>query len=216
MKAVAESKVVSEDIDAGDYGSVTDPVKMYLREMGMVTLLSREGEVEIAKKIEAGEQEVLRALLEATTGVEAIIELGEKIESGALAAQACAAGHRRGRHLQRRGGSNRKIPRNHPPDQGPPSAEPRPSREGLRRRTATAEEQRKAKRNLQRLISRDLRPAQGLAAGSQRDRGHRGQDPRRRSSGSRRWPRRSARCADKFGASVKDLRDHLTVPRPPS
>jgi RNA polymerase primary sigma factor len=84
LKSAAESKVVSDDVDAGDYGSVTDPVKMYLREMGMVTLLSREGEVEIAKRIEAGEQEVLRALLEATIGVEAIIELGEKIANGAL------------------------------------------------------------------------------------------------------------------------------------
>jgi RNA polymerase primary sigma factor len=57
---------------------------MYLREMGMVTLLSREGEVEIAKKIEAGEQEVLRALLDTTTGVECILRLGEQIESGVL------------------------------------------------------------------------------------------------------------------------------------
>jgi len=70
--------------DASDFGTVTDPVKMYLREMGMVTLLSREGEVEIAKKIEAGEQEVLRALLETTTGVENIVELGENIKEGAL------------------------------------------------------------------------------------------------------------------------------------
>jgi len=84
MKSVAETKIPSEDLDSGDYGSVTDPVKMYLREMGMVTLLSREGEVEIAKKIEAGEQEVLRALLEAKIGVDAIIELGEKIETGLL------------------------------------------------------------------------------------------------------------------------------------
>jgi DNA-binding transcriptional ArsR family regulator len=53
LKSTAESKIVNEEIDGGDYGSVTDPVKMYLREMGMVTLLSREGEVEIAKKIEA-------------------------------------------------------------------------------------------------------------------------------------------------------------------
>jgi RNA polymerase primary sigma factor len=73
-----------EESDTAEYGTVTDPVKMYLREMGMVTLLSREGEVEIAKKIEAGEQEVLRALLDTTGGVEAIISLGEEIESGAL------------------------------------------------------------------------------------------------------------------------------------
>jgi RNA polymerase primary sigma factor len=84
VKAIAESKAVNEDIDATDYGAVTDPVKMYLREMGMVTLLSREGEVEIAKKIESGEQEVLRALLDSTAGVDEIIRLGEKIENGTL------------------------------------------------------------------------------------------------------------------------------------
>ncbi len=77
-------KVKISDTSVSDYGSVTDPVKMYLREMGLVTLLSREGEVVIAKEIEAGEQEILRALLESTTGVEAIIDLGENIEDGAL------------------------------------------------------------------------------------------------------------------------------------
>ena len=84
-KNVAEVKPAPSDESEGpEYGTVTDPVKMYLREMGMVTLLSREGEVEIAKKIEAGEQEVLRALLDTTGGVDAIIALGEKIESGVL------------------------------------------------------------------------------------------------------------------------------------
>ena len=81
MKAAREKlkeRAVSE------YGSVTDPVKMYLREMGMVTLLSREGEVVIAKKIEAGEQEVLRALLDTITGAEVIIGLGNYIEQGEL------------------------------------------------------------------------------------------------------------------------------------
>ena len=67
-----------------EFGTVTDPVKMYLREMGMVTLLSREGEVEIAKKIEAGEQEVLKSLLETTTGVDCIIDLGDHIADGNL------------------------------------------------------------------------------------------------------------------------------------
>jgi RNA polymerase primary sigma factor len=67
-----------------DIGSVTDPVKMYLREMGMVTLLSREGEVEIAKKIEEGEQNVLKALLETSLGVQYILEFGDLIERGAL------------------------------------------------------------------------------------------------------------------------------------
>ncbi|MEE4358566.1 MAG: RNA polymerase sigma factor RpoD [Desulfococcaceae bacterium] len=73
-----------EEIPVPDFGTVTDPVKMYLREMGMVTLLSREEEVEIAKKIESGEQEVLRALLDTTTGVECILGLGGHIEEGSL------------------------------------------------------------------------------------------------------------------------------------
>ncbi|HAO19664.1 MAG TPA: RNA polymerase sigma factor RpoD, partial [Desulfobacteraceae bacterium] len=70
--------------DGSEFGTVTDPVKMYLREMGLVTLLTREEEVDIAKKIEAGEQEVLRALLDTTTGVECILNLGEHIEEGKL------------------------------------------------------------------------------------------------------------------------------------
>jgi len=67
-----------------DYGSVPDPVKMYLREMGIIGLLSREGEIEIAKKIESGEQEVLKALLETTIGIDSIIELGEKLGIGEI------------------------------------------------------------------------------------------------------------------------------------
>jgi RNA polymerase primary sigma factor len=84
QKASAEGKQEGEGSGSGDFGSVTDPVKMYLREMGMVTLLSREGEVEIAKKIEAAEQEVLRALLDTQTGVNCILELGRNIEIGEL------------------------------------------------------------------------------------------------------------------------------------
>jgi len=82
-KARPKKRMIGETTTA-DFGTVTDPVKMYLREMGLVTLLSREGEVEIAKKIEAGEQEVLKALLETTTGVKCILELGEHIEDATL------------------------------------------------------------------------------------------------------------------------------------
>ena len=70
---------------------MTDPVKMYLREMGLVTLLSREGEVEIAKKIEAGEQDVLKALLETTLGVDFILELGARIENRSCGPSMCCA-----------------------------------------------------------------------------------------------------------------------------
>ncbi|OGP61718.1 MAG: RNA polymerase sigma factor RpoD [Deltaproteobacteria bacterium RBG_13_49_15] len=79
-----KEKKMEGDVVSPDFGNVTDPVKMYLREMGLVTLLSREGEVEIAKKIESGEQEVLRYLLETPIGVHYIIRLGEQIELGTL------------------------------------------------------------------------------------------------------------------------------------
>ncbi|UCE53323.1 MAG: RNA polymerase sigma factor RpoD [Desulfobacterales bacterium] len=84
LKKAKEKKVKRQTPSDSDFGTVTDPVKMYLREMGLVTLLSREGEVEIAKKIEAGEQEVLHALLETTVGVVSIINLGDDIETGAI------------------------------------------------------------------------------------------------------------------------------------
>jgi RNA polymerase primary sigma factor len=66
------------------FGRVTDPVKMYLREMGLVSLLSREDEVEIAKQIEAGEQEVLQALLQSTVGTEKIIGLADPLAKGEI------------------------------------------------------------------------------------------------------------------------------------
>ncbi len=83
-KVSKKKEALNKAMVVADIGSVTDPVKMYLREMGMVTLLSREGEVEIAKKIEEGEQNVLKALLETSIGVQYILEFGDLIESGAL------------------------------------------------------------------------------------------------------------------------------------
>jgi RNA polymerase primary sigma factor len=78
------AKSGTEKRPASSFSGVGDTVKMYLREMGLVTLLSREGEVEIAKKIEAGEQEALKGMLETAIGVESIIALGDNIESGNL------------------------------------------------------------------------------------------------------------------------------------
>jgi RNA polymerase primary sigma factor len=80
----AKVKPARRSASTAEFGSVTDPVKMYLREMGMVTLLSREGEVTIAKKIEAGEQAVLRALLDTTTGVNSLLQLGDHIAKGEM------------------------------------------------------------------------------------------------------------------------------------
>jgi RNA polymerase primary sigma factor len=63
---------------------VSDPVKMYLKEMGCISLLTREGEVEIAKRIESGEKEALDMLLRCCVGIEYIIELGEKLQEGEI------------------------------------------------------------------------------------------------------------------------------------
>jgi RNA polymerase primary sigma factor len=65
-------------------GRVTDPVKMYLREMGMVSLLTREGEVEIAKRIEQGEQEVIDSIIATPVGVREILGLRDKIAQNKL------------------------------------------------------------------------------------------------------------------------------------
>jgi RNA polymerase primary sigma factor len=60
---------------------VTDPVKMYLREMGQVSLLTRDGEVEIAKRIEAGEREIFNAIMESSIGIKEIMSLREKLQN---------------------------------------------------------------------------------------------------------------------------------------
>jgi len=69
--------------DLMDTGTkVSDPVKMYLKEMGAISLLTREGEVDIAKRIEEGEKESLTLLLKCCVGVDYIIELGEGLKKG--------------------------------------------------------------------------------------------------------------------------------------
>ena len=79
-----KSPPASGSTDSDTFGRVTDPVKMYLREMGLVSLLSREGEVEIAKQIEVGEQEVLSAVVESTIGVRRIIVLVDRLKKGEM------------------------------------------------------------------------------------------------------------------------------------
>jgi RNA polymerase primary sigma factor len=64
-----------------DYYKSNDPVRMYLRKMGSVALLTREGEVEIAKRIEQGENEVLEAILNSPVAVREIIEIGDRLKN---------------------------------------------------------------------------------------------------------------------------------------
>ena len=61
-----------------------DPVKMYLREMGSVSLLSREGEVEIAKKIEEGARETMSAIFRLSVSIDEVLNIGDKLLSGEI------------------------------------------------------------------------------------------------------------------------------------
>ena len=71
--------------ESADYSSrSTDPVRMYLREMGSVPLLDRDGEVVIAKKIETGEQDVLYALVEVPVAVEELIHVGDELKQNRI------------------------------------------------------------------------------------------------------------------------------------
>jgi RNA polymerase primary sigma factor len=69
----------AEEEGDGYYSKSNDPVRMYLRKMGSVSLLTREGEVEIAKRIETGEHMVLAAILNSPVAVREIIDLGDKL-----------------------------------------------------------------------------------------------------------------------------------------
>ena len=78
------------DLDAEALGKSIDPVYMYLREMGSVSLLTREGEVEIAKRIETGEKEVINAVLDSPLTIKEIIQFGERLGSKKIKAQEIA------------------------------------------------------------------------------------------------------------------------------
>ena len=71
-------------LKAEDAGKSNDPVRLYLRKMGAVSLLTREGEVEIAKRIEQGENEVVRALLNCKVAVTEMLDIGERLKTGKL------------------------------------------------------------------------------------------------------------------------------------
>ena len=68
------------DLTPGALDKTNDPVRMYLREMGTVPLLTREGEVEIAKRIEHGKLAVIKSISRTPTIVKVIIEMGEQLK----------------------------------------------------------------------------------------------------------------------------------------
>jgi RNA polymerase primary sigma factor len=77
-EADEDEKAESEDVKGND------PVRLYLRKMGSVSLLTREGEVEIARRIEKGEREIVKAMLTSPVGTMEIINLGKRLDQGRI------------------------------------------------------------------------------------------------------------------------------------
>ncbi|MGA2560557.1 MAG: RNA polymerase sigma factor RpoD [Terracidiphilus sp.] len=77
-----EGEDVELDLTPGTLEKTNDPVRMYLREMGTVPLLTREGEVEIAKRIERGQMRVLKAISRSPIVIREIVALGEDLKRG--------------------------------------------------------------------------------------------------------------------------------------
>jgi RNA polymerase primary sigma factor len=82
-----EDKKSSEEDAKGN-----DPVRLYLRKMGSVSLLTREGEVEIARRIEKGEREIVKAILLSPIGTDEIIQLGTRLDQGRIKVKAIFRG----------------------------------------------------------------------------------------------------------------------------
>ena len=80
--APAEGTTVTSE--AEDYGRTDDPVRLYLREMGAVELLSREGEIAIAKRIEAGREMMIGGICESPLTIQAIVDWNEALKEGRL------------------------------------------------------------------------------------------------------------------------------------
>ena len=81
----------ADEEDSSDPRS-NDPVRLYLRKMGSVALLTREGEVEIAQRIEKGEREIVRAILMSPIGTQEIINLGVRLDEGRIKVKAIFRG----------------------------------------------------------------------------------------------------------------------------
>ena len=81
--AEEEAEAALATVDS-EFGRTTDPVRMYMREMGSVELLTREGEIEIAKRIEDGLKHMVHAISGCPTTIVAILEDAEKVRNGTM------------------------------------------------------------------------------------------------------------------------------------
>ncbi|MEQ1601075.1 MAG: RNA polymerase sigma factor RpoD [Methylophilaceae bacterium] len=81
--AVAEAEQALSTVDS-EFGRTTDPVRMYMREMGTVDLLTREGEIEIAKRIEDGLKHMVQAIATCPTTIAELLMMVDKVENDEL------------------------------------------------------------------------------------------------------------------------------------
>jgi RNA polymerase primary sigma factor len=81
--AVAEAEQALATVDS-DFGRTTDPVRMYMREMGTVDLLTRESEIEIARRIEDGLKHMVQAIAACPTTIAALLAMIDKVEDDEL------------------------------------------------------------------------------------------------------------------------------------
>lgn len=84
LKAGSKDDSDGEETSDDSDSKSNDPVRVYLKRMGSVALLTREGEVEIAKRIEEGEDDVLQILIRSILGVKEILNIGEKLKKGTI------------------------------------------------------------------------------------------------------------------------------------
>lgn len=80
----AEEAAEEQEVETAEDVKSNDPVRLYLKKMGGVSLLTREGEVEIAQRIEKGEREIVRAMLCSPLGTHEIISLGKLLDEGRI------------------------------------------------------------------------------------------------------------------------------------
>src|SRR5450830_1330115 len=82
-EAEEEAEAALSTVDS-EFGRTTDPVRMYMREMGTVELLTREGEIEIAKRIEGGLMAMMEAISASPATIAEILNMGEEIREGKI------------------------------------------------------------------------------------------------------------------------------------
>jgi RNA polymerase primary sigma factor len=82
-EAAEEAEQALATVDS-EFGRTTDPVRMYMREMGTVDLLTREGEIEIAKRIEDGLKHMVQAIAACPTTITELLAMVDKVEANEL------------------------------------------------------------------------------------------------------------------------------------